>query len=214
MKSYLLSALVLTLVAAAVTISNNQRGYSPLDKASAESGAKQSAQSVTVPSDLNKRPLKLPLVDPNIVVSKAKRRLTLYAGGEAVRIYPVGLGSSPKEDKARQGDGRTPEGRFYVCVKNPNSNYYLSLGLSYPNKEHAQRGLRSRIITRAQYDQITKALEAKARPPWNTPLGGEIFIHGAGAKSDWTLGCVALENDDMKELFGAIPRGAPVQIEP
>jgi murein L,D-transpeptidase YafK len=126
----------------------------------------------------------------------------------------VGLGSNPKDNKTRQGDGCTPEGSFYVCVKNPNSSYYLSLGLSYPNKEHAERGLRGRLITRAQYDRIINALEARSRPPWDTPLGGEVFIHGHGSKSDWTLGCVALENDDMKELFDVIPKGAPVIIEP
>jgi murein L,D-transpeptidase YafK len=158
--------------------------------------------------------LKLPLVEPKIIVSKSARRLTLYARGEAVRIYRVGLGSNPKDNKTRQGDGCTPEGSFYVCVKNPNSSYYLSLGLSYPNKEHAERGLRGRLITRAQYDRIINALEARSRPPWDTPLGGEVFIHGHGSKSDWTIGCVALENDDMKELFDVIPKGAPVIIEP
>ena len=163
---------------------------------------------------MNKTPLKLPLVEPKIIVSKSARRLTLYARGEAVRIYRVGLGWNPKDNKTRQGDGCTPEGSFYVCVKNPNSSYYLSLGLSYPNKEHAERGLRSRLITRAQYDRIIKALEARSRPLWDTPLGGEVFIHGHGSKSDWTLGCVALENDDMKELFDVIPKGAPVIIEP
>jgi murein L,D-transpeptidase YafK len=126
----------------------------------------------------------------------------------------VGLGRDPEGDKIRQGDGRTPEGSFYVCVKNPDSNYYLSLGLSYPNKEHAERGLRNELITRAQYDQIMNAIKAKARPPWDTMLGGEVFIHGRGSNSDWTLGCVALEDDDMKELFDAIPKGTPVFIEP
>jgi murein L,D-transpeptidase YafK len=163
---------------------------------------------------LNRLPLKLPLDSPGIIVRKSARELTLYSGEKALRVYRVGLGFDPEDDKARQGDGRTPEGSFYVCVKNANSKYYLSLGLSYPNKEHAERGLRSGLITRAQHDQIMKAHELKARPPWNTPLGGEIFIHGNGSKSDWTLGCVALEDHDMKELFDAIPKGAPVIIKP
>jgi murein L,D-transpeptidase YafK len=162
----------------------------------------------------NTTPLSLPLVEPKIVVAKSKRRLTLYADGKAVRVYRVGLGFNPVGDKEKQGDGRTPEGEFYVCVKNASSSYYLSLGLSYPGKPHAQRGLQSGLVTRAQYDGIISALERRARPPWSTGLGGEIFIHGHGSSSDWTLGCVALDNRDMKELFDAVPKGTSVLIEP
>jgi murein L,D-transpeptidase YafK len=164
--------------------------------------------------DKNKTPLKLPLVEPSILVTKSKRQLALYSAGKVVRLYTVGLGFNPKDDKARQGDGCTPEGSFYVCVKNPQSSFYLSLGLSYPNKAHAERGLRDRIITRAQYDEIMSALQRRARPPWNTRLGGEVFIHGNGSQSDWTWGCVALDDADMKELYDAIPKGANVVIEP
>jgi len=165
-------------------------------------------------ADVNKSPLKLPLVNPSIQVTKSKRELALYSDEKLVRRYTVGLGFSPKDDKARQGDGCTPEGTFYVCVKNPQSSFYLSLGLSYPNKEHAERGLRDRIITRAQYNEIMSALQRRERPPWNTPLGGEIFIHGNGSQSDWTWGCVALDNENMKELYDAIPKGTTVVIKP
>jgi murein L,D-transpeptidase YafK len=165
-------------------------------------------------ADVNKIPLKLPLVNPRITVTKSKRQLALYSDEKLVRLYTVALGFSPKDDKARQGDGCTPEGSFYVCVKNPQSSFYLSLGLSYPNKEHAERGLRDRIITRAQYNGIMSALQRRERPPWDTPLGGEIFIHGNGSQSDWTWGCVALDNDNMKELYDAIPKGTNVVIEP
>ena len=159
-------------------------------------------------------PLKLPLADPHIVVKKGERRLTLFDGDRQVREYRVGLGFAPVGDKARQGDGRTPEGCFYVCVKNAASKFYLSLGLSYPSKEHVTRGLRDGLINRAQHDEIVSALDRKQRPPWNTRLGGEIFIHGNGSASDWTWGCVALDNEDMKELFEATPKGAAVVIEP
>lgn len=162
---------------------------------------------------LNSRPLKLPLADPKIVIQKTARRLTLYSGGEIVRVYPAALGFEPVGDKVKQGDGRTPEGTFYVCMKNAQSKFYLSLGLSYPNDEDAERGLRDGIITRKQRDQITRAIAKKERPPWNTPLGGEIFIHGGGTASDWTWGCVALENENIKELFDAVPSGATVVIE-
>lgn len=158
--------------------------------------------------------LKLPIKDPRIVVYKAKRQLEFYSGEKLLRTYRVGLGFSPVEDKQREGDGRTPEGDFYVFVKNPKSAYYLSLGVSYPNVEDAERGLRDRLISRAQYAEIVKANQKKTGPPQYTPLGGLIYIHGAGAQSDWTLGCVALENEHMRELFDAVVVGTPVTIKP
>ncbi|HEX8502960.1 MAG TPA: L,D-transpeptidase [Pyrinomonadaceae bacterium] len=163
---------------------------------------------------INRRPLKLPLTSPKIVVEKGARRLTLYSGGERVRVFRVVLGFEPAGDKVREGDGRTPVGDFYVCMKNERSKFYLSLGLSYPNAEDAERGLRDGLITRAQARQITSAVARGAKPPWNTALGGEIFIHGGGTSDDWTWGCVALENEHIKELFDAVPLGTHVRIEP
>ena len=163
---------------------------------------------------LNRLPLKLPLVEPRIVVEKSARRLKLYAGGELVRVRRVVLGFAPEGDKEKQGDGRTPHGEFYVCMKNERSKFYLSLGLSYPNAEDAERGLREGLITQAQHKSIVGAISARRCPPWNTALGGEIFIHGGGTSSDWTFGCVALENADVKELFDAVPAGTVVRIEP
>jgi murein L,D-transpeptidase YafK len=159
------------------------------------------------------KPLKLPLISPRIVVKKAERKLFLYSAGKLVRTYHVGLGLSPVGDKVRQGDRRTPEGDFYIFTKNDKSAFYLSLGVSYPNAAHAERGLRDGLITRAQYESIISALDAKQAPPQNTKLGGDIYIHGNGASSDWTWGCVALENDDVRELFNAVPVGTPVRIE-
>ncbi len=161
-----------------------------------------------------KEPLRLPLRDPKIIVIKSKRLLQLYSGGAAIRSYKIGLGLNPVDDKQRQGDRRTPEGDFYIFTKNNRSAFYLSLGLSYPNIEDAGRGLRDKLISRAQHDAIVRAIRRKATPPQNTALGGDIYIHGNGAKSDWTWGCVALENDDIKELFDAVPVGTPVTIKP
>ena len=155
----------------------------------------------------------LPLVNPKIVVTKSKRMLQLYSDGKVVKTYRVGLGSSPVEDKIRAGDRRTPEGDFYICMKNRHSQFYLSLELSYPNQKHADRGLRDGLITRAQYNQIAGALKRKSVPPQNTRLGGELFIHGNGSQSDWTWGCVALDDNDIRELFDAAPVGTPVTIE-
>jgi murein L,D-transpeptidase YafK len=99
-------------------------------------------------------------------------------------------------------------------MKNERSKFYLSLGLSYPNEEDAARGLREGLITRAQAASIVGAVRAGRCPPWDTALGGEILIHGGGTASDWTWGCVALENAEVKELFDAVPAGTPVRIEP
>jgi murein L,D-transpeptidase YafK len=156
--------------------------------------------------------LQLPLKDPRIVVFKNQRRLELHANGKVVRSYKVGLGFNPVDDKKRQGDGSTPEGDFYVFTKNHKSAFYLSLGVSYPNVEDAERGLRDRLITRAQYNSIVRAHKRKGTPPQNTRLGGDIYIHGNGSTSDWTWGCVALENEDMRELFDAVPVRTPVTI--
>lgn len=163
---------------------------------------------------LNRLPLKLPLDRPRLRVEKGARRLSLYSGGRLVRVRRIVLGFEPSSDKVKQGDGRTPEGDYYVCTKNERSNFYLSLGLNYPNAEDADRGLREGLITRAQADSIKRAVRAGRCPDWNTALGGEIFIHGGGAASDWTFGCVALENPEIKELFDAIPAGTPVRIDP
>ena len=157
--------------------------------------------------------LTLPLVNPKIVVSKSKRLLQLYSDGEVVKTYRVGLGLSPVEDKVRAGDRRTPEGDFYICMKNSHSQFYLSLELSYPNQKHADRGLRDGLITRAQHNQIVSGLNRKGVPPQNTRLGGELFIHGNGSQSDWTWGCVALDDKDIRELFDSVPVGTPVTIQ-
>ena len=162
----------------------------------------------------DRTPLKLPLKEPLIEVHKSERKLLLYSDGRLVRTYRVGLGLSPVGDKQRSGDHRTPEGEFYIFVRNPKSAFYLSLGVSYPSLAHAQRGLQDGRISKAQYDQIAAAIRLKKTPPQRTRLGGDIFIHGNGATSDWTWGCVALENEDMKELYDAIPVGATVRIKP
>ena len=155
-----------------------------------------------------------PIKNPRIVVYKKARKLELYSDKTLVRSYRVGLGFNPVADKQREGDGATPEGDFYVFVKNDKSAYYLSLGVSYPNVEDAERGLRDGLITRAQYQSIVDAHRGKKAPPQYTKLGGLIYIHGNGASSDWTLGCVALENEDMKELFDSVAVGTPVMIKP
>ena len=161
-----------------------------------------------------RQPLPSPLRAPKILVRKSQRQLLLFSDNKLVRTYRIGLGLSPEGDKVRAGDRRTPEGDFYVFIKNDKSAFYLSLGLSYPNTAHAERGLRDGLISRAQYEAIMRALRNRKGPPQNTPLGGLIYIHGNGAQSDWTWGCVALENEDIRELFNVVSIGTPVSIEP
>jgi len=189
------------------------RQFAKSSGAEASTTSPNSLQNRPTP-EASRNPLKLPLQDPRIVVHKADRRLELFAGESLLRSYRIGLGFSPVADKKREGDGATPEGNFYVFVKNNRSAYYLSLGISYPNIEDAERGLRDGLITRRQHDSIVRAIRNKVAPPQYTALGGLIYIHGHGARSDWTWGCVALENEDIKELFDAVSVGTPVNILP
>jgi lipoprotein-anchoring transpeptidase ErfK/SrfK len=153
------------------------------------------------------------LRQPRILVEKSLHRVTVFDGDRVVRVYRAAVGGG-KGDKTREGDRCTPEGDFYVCLKNPQSKYVLSLGLSYPNRPHAQRGLRDGLITQQQYDSIIAAIDAGEMPDWYTPLGGEIMIHGCGAGRDWTAGCVALDDDAIRELYPAVPLRTPVRIIP
>lgn len=176
--------------------------------------AERKTESTSPAANQDRTPLKLPLVKPRILIRKSQRQLLLFSEDRLVRTYRIGLGLSPTGDKVRQGDRRTPEGEFYIFTRNDKSAFYLSLGISYPNVAHADRGLREGLINRAQHDAIIRAIRAKQTPLQNTSLGGDIYIHGNGAQSDWTWGCAALENEDMLELFKAVPVGTPVTIEP
>ena len=149
-----------------------------------------------------------------LVVKKAEHRLEVWQGETLVITYPVGLGRNPVGHKQREGDGKTPEGEYYVCVKNGNSRYYLSLGISYPNKEDAAAALKDGRIDQATYDRIADAIDKRERPDWYTPLGGEIMIHGHGSASDWTAGCIAVENEVMDMLFVYCSLGTRITILP
>ncbi len=151
---------------------------------------------------------------PRLVVKKSERKLYVFAGEKLVKTYKIVLGSMPEGDKMEADDGKTPEGAFYIFTKNERSKFYLSLGISYPNIEDAGRGFQENLISPAEHDAIIKTINEKQMPPQNTKLGGEIYIHGGGTLTDWTAGCVALKNEEMKELFDAIPLGTAVQIMP
>ena len=150
----------------------------------------------------------------HIVIRKSARSLKLMNGRRTIKSYVIALGSTPKGDKEKEGDGKTPEGEFYIFTRNDQSKFYLSLGLSYPDAEDAARGLSAGLITQEQHDQIIDAIAQHAMPLQKTPLGGEIYIHGGGTAKDWTDGCVALADTDIKELFDAATVGMRVIIRP
>ncbi|MBA2410824.1 MAG: L,D-transpeptidase [Gammaproteobacteria bacterium] len=149
-----------------------------------------------------------------ILVAKANRQMTVYSDGKIVHRYDIGLGFQPSGHKRWQGDGRTPEGHYSVAVKNPRSRYFLSLGLNYPLPADGAKGYAQGRISWDQYQAIEDAYAGRKVPPWNTRLGGAIFIHGRGAAGDWTHGCIALENADMQQLYNLVDVGTPVTIVP
>jgi len=154
------------------------------------------------------------LENPRLVVKKSERTLEVFDNEKLVKTYKIVLGFAPDGDKEQEGDGKTPLGEFYVFTKNDQSKFYLSLGLSYPSIDDAARGLRENLISIDEHDAIVKAVNEGKMPPQNTRLGGEIYIHGGGTAKDWTWGCMALENEEMKELFEAVPVGARITILP
>ena len=149
-----------------------------------------------------------------IVVKKGERRLELWQGGTLTGTYPVGLGFDPVGHKQAEGDGKTPEGEYYVCMKNSKSKYYLSLGVSYPNKADAAAALADGRISQAAYDRIAAANDWGERPDWYSPLGGEIMIHGGGGDRDWTAGCMAVDDEVVDILFRTCPVGTRITILP
>jgi len=140
--------------------------------------------------------------EKKILIDKSERKLALYLGKIILKEYPVSFGFDPENDKIQEGDGRTPEGEFYVNLKMPNSRFHKALQISYPQKEDASRGLEAGLIDRSEYESINQAIDSCTSPPQKTPLGGYIQIHGGGNRSrDWTLGCIALDNDAMDEIY-------------
>ena len=113
----------------------------------------------------------------------------------------MALGRCPEGRKRQEGDGRTPEGVYTICLVKEQGKYGRSLGLSYPNRQDADLALQEGRIDLSTHRVILERLAAGQRPPWGSPLGGEVYIHEGGAASDWTQGCIALEQCDMDALF-------------
>jgi uncharacterized SAM-binding protein YcdF (DUF218 family) len=156
---------------------------------------------------------------PRLVVHKSANTVELFEGSSLFKTYPCITGGNPG-DKATEGDRRTPVGQFHIVYKNPQSKFHLSMGLDYPNREDAERGLKEKLITQQQYEEILAALgsdlslDVNQKKLWYTPLGGEIFLHGHAEGRTGTAGCVALANPDIEELYAILPIGTPVEIKP
>lgn len=149
----------------------------------------------------------------SVYVSKMNSTLILYQYGREVGKWTAKIGrQSSTGDKKAEGDEVTPSGEFYVCTRNDKSSYYLALGLSYPGIDDAKRGLSEGLITQEQYQAIVDANLAGEKPPWDTPLGGAIEIHGE--QGGETAGCIAMPNDVMDILWEYCGLGVPVVIGP
>ena len=154
-----------------------------------------------------------PTSDYRIEVKKGEKKLTLFKADQEVATFPVVFGPQPEGTKLRQGDGKTPLGEFKVVDKGP-SQFHLWLGLNYPTSEDAWRARQEGVLTWVELALLRyQNLNGKV-PYGNGPLGGAIGIHGGGAKKNWTLGCVALENADVEKLYEAVPLGTKVEILP
>lgn len=156
-----------------------------------------------------------------IRISKRKKSVYVYEGVDLLKKIPADFGTNVVSDKIRRGDltspddWRTPEGTFSVVSKNPNSTYYKAFVLNYPNAEDARRGYKQGLISREEYQAIVRAEENHTMPPMNTMLGGWIEIHGngTGGGTNWTQGCIAIENHEMDALWDIIQVGTPVLTE-
>lgn len=150
-----------------------------------------------------------------IYVSKMGKELTLYDNNQVVGKWECSMGTnSANGTKQVQGDRTTPTGEYYICTRNDKSAYHLSLGLSYPDKAAADRGLSQGIITQEEKDAIYSAIDNKQCPPWSTALGGAIMIHGNYQKGISTAGCVAVSDDVMDILWPYGQLGIKVTIGP
>lgn len=131
-----------------------------------------------------------------IQVFKESRRMYLFHGDQVLRAFDIDLGRVPEGHKQVSGDGRTPEGYYYIDRRNPNSAFHLSIGISYP---------------RPQDVAVARSLGADP--------GGDIFIHGdpngqVMDRADWTEGCIAVTNEEMEDIYAMVRNGTPIAIYP
>jgi murein L,D-transpeptidase YafK len=142
-----------------------------------------------------------PVKADSILILKKDHVMELLASGKVIRIYKVALGRGGLAAKEREGDGRTPEGHYIIDEKNAASHYHKALHISYPNADDRKRASKMGVLP-----------------------GGAIMIHGLpngmewiGASHrlyDWTLGCVAVSDAEIDEIWNMVPVGTAVEIRP
>jgi|SRR5579872_2024930 len=136
-----------------------------------------------------------------VLVLKQERTLRLMSAGKVIKTYKIALGGNPLGPKTRQGDHKTPEGTYILDSRNLHSQFYKSIHISYPNAQD----------------------RAAARKQGVSP-GGDVFIHGLPngygwigkehRMKDWTDGCIAVTDQEMDEIWRAVPNGTPIEIRP
>ena len=150
-----------------------------------------------------------------IYVHKLSHEMRLQDGEHLLRRFDIQLGTKPGT-KLLRGDNRTPEGRYYVCEKRPQSKFRRFIGISYPNVEDADRALAQQLIDANLWADIFVAQVRNQTPPWSTVMGGWVGIHGYGGLEpvpfDWTKGCIAVRDADIDYLYDRVPLGTPVVI--
>ena len=150
-------------------------------------------QQMTTRSSATQTPVQADFV----LVDKSDRLMVIYQNGKAIRAYRgLRFGDAPMGHKRFQGDERTPEGRYTIDLRNPQSRFHLSMRISYPNQ------------------QDRRFASKRGRSP-----GGDIYIHGQPngyngppIRRDWTDGCIALTNEQIEELWRIVPSGTPIEI--
>lgn len=155
-----------------------------------------------------------------VVIDKAKKNLVLFKNGEQVAEFPAAFGIDPDSDKFKAFDDATPEGLYVITYKKHESRFHRFLGISYPNLANAARGLAQGVISLGEYKRIYQATRKSGRMPCDTGLGGSIGIHGGGVfryfgktrETDWTEGCIALNDKDIESVFNFCGSGDPVII--
>ena len=178
----------------------------------AKPNCKEKPQTLSLPAHITPSDPRLQS-ERLIVIQKSRRKVMLYHHGKLKHnsCWTVGLGFEPKGHKTQEGDGRTPEG-WYQTSDKPESQYYGAIAIHYPNTADALAGKQNSLINSELEQDIIKAINTNQKPPQQTPLGGEILIHGGGSSSDWTLGCAAMNNDDLDQLRAQLPSNMQAQI--
>jgi len=158
--------------------------------------------------------------DVRILVDTDSRQLQVLRGRHVVASFDgVAIGRYGKSYFRRKGDNKTPLGKFRIGWITTKTRYHLFMGLTYPDLDAADRALQDGRIDEAQWQAIRKASVSGGIPPQDTPLGGNIGIHGIGKgdvevheQYNWTNGCVALTNAQIEQLARWVRVGTPVEI--